>query len=129
MASKHVVFVYGTLRKGQYNRGVMEPHLVCELGEGSIHGEMYDLGAFPTIALDGDGVVVGEWVEVTDDGLAALDALEDYPQMYDRTVVRDLNRAAEGWVYHMTGRIPAGARRVESGDWVTWVESRRDVQI
>ncbi|SFU81591.1 gamma-glutamylcyclotransferase family protein [Alicyclobacillus macrosporangiidus] len=129
MTSNHVVFVYGTLRKGQGNRRVMEPHLVRELGEGSIRGEMYDLGAFPAAALDGDSVVVGEWDEVTDDGLVALDRLEGYPRFYDRTVVRDLNGAAEGWVYHMTGRIPAGAPRVDRGDWVAWLRSRKEVRV
>ncbi|ACV60086.1 hypothetical protein Aaci_3090 (plasmid) [Alicyclobacillus acidocaldarius subsp. acidocaldarius DSM 446] len=40
----HTVFVYGTLRKGQRNRAVMEPYLVADLGEGQIRGAMYDLG-------------------------------------------------------------------------------------
>ncbi|WP_081841597.1 gamma-glutamylcyclotransferase family protein [Alicyclobacillus macrosporangiidus] len=129
MDSDHVVFVYGTLRKGQGNRRVMEPHLVRELGAGCIPGEMYDLGAYPAVSLNGDGVVVGEWVEVTDDGLAALDRLEGYPRFYDGTMVRDLNGAVEGWFYHMTGRIPAGAPRVDSGDWVAWLRSRKEVRV
>ncbi|WP_035462493.1 gamma-glutamylcyclotransferase family protein [Alicyclobacillus macrosporangiidus] len=129
MNSNHVVFVYGTLRKGQSNRRVMKPHLVRELGEGVIQGEMYDLGAYPAVSLNGGGIVVGEWVEVTDDGLAALDKLEGYPRFYGRTVVKDLNGAAEGWVYHMTGRIPAGVPRVESGDWVAWLRARKEVRV
>jgi gamma-glutamylcyclotransferase (GGCT)/AIG2-like uncharacterized protein YtfP len=106
----------------------MEPHLVLELGEGRIQGELYDLGAYPAVTLDGAGVVVGEWVTVTDEGLAALDTLEDYPRLYDRTMVMDRNGAVKGWVYHMTGRIPDGAPRIDSGNWVTWSRARKEVR-
>ncbi|MCL6592797.1 MAG: gamma-glutamylcyclotransferase [Alicyclobacillus sp.] len=129
MSSAHVVFVYGTLRKGERNRRVMEPHLVRELGDGEIHGAMYDLGSFPVVSLDGNDLVVGEWVEVTEEGLAALDRLEGYPDFYDRAIVRDVNGELEGWVYHMTGRIPAGVPRIEGGDWVTWVRARKEVRV
>nr|WP_245575944.1 gamma-glutamylcyclotransferase family protein [Alicyclobacillus contaminans] len=112
------MFAYGTLREGQFNCPVMESHLARALGEGCIRGELYNLGAFPAVSLDGDGVVVGEWAEVTDNGLAALDRLEGYPEYYDRSIVQDVNSGLEGWVYHMTGRIPAGAPLITGGDLV-----------
>ncbi|MCL6548173.1 MAG: gamma-glutamylcyclotransferase [Alicyclobacillus sp.] len=125
MSSTYMVFVYGTLRKGQGNRRVMEPNLVRELGPGCIRGEMYDLGPFPVVVLGGEGTVVGEWVEVTEQGLAALDRLEGYPHFYDRSVVRDLDREVKGYVYHMRC-VPACAQRIAYGDWVVFRAQKRE---
>jgi len=120
----HTVFVYGTLRKGQPNRAVMEPHLVADLGEGQIRGAMYDLGPFPAVTLEEDGLVIGEWVRVTDDGLARLDRLEGYPSFYDRVIVSDTTNGLRGWVYCMARRKVDGYERVESGDWVKRLEQK-----
>lgn len=125
MSTTYTVFVYGTLRKGQGNRRVMEPHLVRELGPGRIKGVMYDLGRFPAVVLGKNGVVVGEWVEVTEAGLAALDRLEGYPRLYDRSVVQDLDNDIQGFVYHMR-RKPARAERIACGDWVAWPAQRKE---
>ncbi|MBF8376339.1 gamma-glutamylcyclotransferase [Alicyclobacillus mali] len=120
----HTVFVYGTLRKGQPNRPVMEPYLVADLGEGQIRGAMYDLGPFPAVTLEEDGVVTGEWVRVTDEGLARLDRLESYPRFYDRAIVSDTANGLRGWVYCMARRKVDGYERVESGDWVKRLEQK-----
>jgi len=120
----HTVFVYGTLRKGQPNRAVMEPHLVADLGEGQIRGAMYDLGPFPAVTLEEDGVVTGEWVRVTDEGLARLDRLEGYPSFYDRAIVSDTANGLHGWVYWMARQKVDGYERVESGDWAKHLEQK-----
>jgi len=120
----HTVFVYGTLRKGQPNRPVMEPYLVADLGEGQIRGAMNDLGPFPAVTLEEDGVVTGEWVRVTDEGLARLDRLEGYPSFYDRAIVSDTANGLRGWVYCMEKRKVDGYERVESGDWVKRLEQK-----
>ncbi|MCL6444746.1 MAG: gamma-glutamylcyclotransferase [Alicyclobacillus sp.] len=125
MSTIYTVFVYGTLRKGERNRRVMEPHLVRELGPGRIQGTMCDLGWFPAVVLRGKGVVVGEWVEITEAGLAALDRLEAYPRLYDRSIVADLDSGTQGFVYHMR-RKPARAERIECGDWVAFRAQKRE---
>lgn len=122
MLNTHIVFVYGTLRQGQPNRWVMEPHLVSELGMGQIRGAMYDWGAFPVVTLEEAGEIVGEWVKVTSEGLKALDRLEGYPHLYDRAMVEDMANGLRGWVYHMpTVKAKQNGERVESGDWVEHV--------
>ncbi|AEJ44345.1 gamma-glutamylcyclotransferase family protein [Alicyclobacillus acidocaldarius] len=120
----HTFFVYGTLRKDQPNRTVVEPYLVSELGMGQIRGAMYDWGAFPAVTLEEDGVVVGEWVKVTEEGLKALDRLEGYPQLYDRVIVKDLANGLRGWVYCVPKQKVNGNARVESGDWVVYQANR-----
>jgi len=122
----HTVFVYGTLRRGEPNRIVMQPHLVRDLGRGRIRGALYDWGAYPAATLDEDGVIAGEWVVVTNEGLLALDELEDYPELYTRTVVSDLVRDLRGWVYCMPAEwARRGGPRVSGGDWVAYLAKRR----
>jgi gamma-glutamylcyclotransferase (GGCT)/AIG2-like uncharacterized protein YtfP len=130
----HIVFVYGSLRKGEENRYIVNRHLIRELGDGRIHAVMYDLGEYPAIVLSNDTsrlgrapageIVYGEWLEVSDAGLSELDELEEYPDVYHRSLVKDFDRAVEGWVYHMSGRIPGGAKRIPTGDWTTWRKQR-----
>ncbi|MCL6445388.1 MAG: gamma-glutamylcyclotransferase [Alicyclobacillus sp.] len=120
----HTVFVYGTLRKDQPNRPVVEPHLVSELGLGQIRGAMYDWGFCPAVTLEEDGLVVGEWIKVTEEGLARLDRLESYPTLYDRVIVQDLASGIRGWVYCVPRKRVKGDPRVESGDWVAYQAQR-----
>jgi gamma-glutamylcyclotransferase (GGCT)/AIG2-like uncharacterized protein YtfP len=119
-----IVFVYGTLRRGECNHPVMMPYMVRALGKGRIRGQLYDLGAYPAIDISQSGVVTGEWTLVTEEGLKRLDLLEEYPEYYDRTIVTDVTRQIQGWVYHMTGRIPRNAVRIGHGDWVLWRKGR-----
>jgi len=120
----HTIFVYGTLRKDQPNRPVVDPYLVSELGLGQIRGAMYDWGVCPAVTLEEDGLVVGEWIKVTEEGLARLDRLERYPTLYDRVVVEDLVNGIRGSVYCMARRKVDGYERVESGDWVKRLEQK-----
>ncbi|WP_304459764.1 gamma-glutamylcyclotransferase family protein [Alicyclobacillus sendaiensis] len=122
MPYTHIVFVYGTLRQGQPNRCVMEPHLVRELGKGQIRGAMYDWGFCPAVTLEEGSVVVGEWVKVTEEGLKALDRLEGYPHLYDRAMVEDMANGLRGWVYHVPAvKAKESGERVQGGDWVEYV--------
>lgn len=126
------VFVYGSLRKGEYNRGVVEPHILNTLGEGCIQGQMVSLGAYPAVLLDKPGIVVGEWLRVTARGMAALDRLEGYPTLYSKAHVWDVQNNIEGVVYYMTeqqlSRFLRGGRNgmvVPGGDWTAYRREQR----
>lgn len=59
---KHLVVVYGSLKKGFYNHRVMDNSLL--LGEVIVPNfEMYSMGSFPAI-IKGDGEILGEVYEV-----------------------------------------------------------------
>src|SRR5579859_790866 len=96
---KELLFVYGTLRKGERAFRMMEGS--TSLGEGTIQGAIYHLGAFPGLKLTGDSVVVGELYEV--EGLHKFDHYEGYPIMYERkkvpVQVKGLADPVEAWVY------------------------------
>ncbi|MFC5449586.1 gamma-glutamylcyclotransferase family protein [Paenibacillus aestuarii] len=118
------VFVYGTLMVGESNHAVAAPYVVS-VQPGAVHGELYNVGAYPALLLisaEGGKLqqVIGEWLEVTEEGLAAMDELEDYygpgeANEYERVFVRDVNGLREGWVY--VWEDISGLKKIRSGSW------------
>ena len=71
----NTVFVYGTLLKGECNHNYYLGGIPC-LGQATLRNfDLYDLGRYPGI-ITGDGTVLGEVYEVSDDKLSELDVLE-----------------------------------------------------
>ncbi len=94
----------------------------CE-GTARVHGELWDLGAYPGLVLRGDSVVLGElWWIVDIRAWAALDRYEgvgsDDNGAFVRVVTPLLDREISAWVYvwpHSTER----AQRIDGADvWV-----------
>ena len=74
--SERLVFVYGTLRRGECNDIVRyKPTAVC-LGEGVAEGVLYDLGPYPGAIFGPAGRIQGEVYRVAPAVEAQLDALE-----------------------------------------------------
>lgn len=134
-----LLFVYGTLRKALEH----EMHRVLArgarfVGEAALRGALYDLGAYPGLVTEGDGLdcVSGELYALGPDDaeatLALLDAYEGCansdpePHEYRRALVQvrfanGSQRAA--WTY-LLNRSHAGLQRIPGGDYVAW--RRRD---
>lgn len=113
-AAEALVFVYGTLRRGQPNHGWLEG--ARWLGAAQLDGvELHDLGPFP-MAVPGEGCIHGEVYGVSAEGLAHLDVLEGYPRLYDRRqmALRDGRRA---WVYLGRPRQVRHAPVLADGIW------------
>lgn len=119
------VFVYGTLLVGEGNHHVAAQH-VLSVQPGAVRGRLYDVGAYPALALYdereafSEGTVVGEWLEVTEEGLKAMDILEDYygpggQNEYERVWVSDISGLREGWVY--VWKDVAGLKEITGGSW------------
>ena len=69
------IFVYGTLMTGlQRQRALSRSHFI---GNGTITGELYDLGRFPAL-VKGDSNVLGEVYEISEQTLNMLDQIESY---------------------------------------------------
>lgn len=74
------VFTYGTLKRGEYNHGVLGDSEY--IGEGALEGfDMFTNGSFPMI-VEGDGLVFGEVYKVSD--LDRVDMLEGYVKESDK---------------------------------------------
>ena len=122
------VFVYGTLKSGGELRGL------DRFGDGAtIVGkaktvypdyEMADLGAFPGVFLNGEYHIEGEVWEVDEDTMEDLDAIEGYPDFYNR----QLTHTTEGkaWMYYLAGdtyksyKGERGNQVIEDGDTLRW---------
>jgi len=120
-----VLFVYGTLRRGQALHAHVEG--LEPLGTGTIAGRLLDLGPYPGVLADVDGGRVrGELYRVSAPRLAELDEVEGFHPEAPGTSLfvreaRDVQRAEGGrvraWVY-LLPHAPEGAREVPGGDWV-----------
>jgi gamma-glutamylcyclotransferase (GGCT)/AIG2-like uncharacterized protein YtfP len=94
------VFVYGTLKRGQSNHGLLINEQYIGADCITMNGRMIDLGAFPGVVRDqqDEGTIRGEVYEVCEDTLNALDWLEGHPTFYRR----DKYKTATGircWMY------------------------------
>lgn len=103
MEASNLVFVYGTLKKGYANHGLLEgAEFLGEATSKDARWNLVDLGPFPAMTY-GHTAVRGEVYAIDSSHLRALDRLEGYPQYYDRNVVDftmgDTTVAA--WVYWM----------------------------
>lgn len=120
-----LIFVYGTLRKGQVNdlsswRGGAATRFV---GESTICGDLYDCGWYPGVknpmdfGLDEENVVHGEVFEIVgEDVPERLDDYEGYPSLYDRVKVVDIDQRLV-WVYTFRPDVDPEAL-IKGGDWL-----------
>jgi len=99
----HRIFVYGTLKSGNAQRG-----LDLFLGSESFVGhaittqeayDMYSLGDFPAVVLGGDSKIDGEVWEVDDEMFGLVDNIESYPELYNRKIIP--TTAGDAWIYHI----------------------------
>ncbi|MBX3064609.1 MAG: gamma-glutamylcyclotransferase family protein [Anaerolineae bacterium] len=135
------VFVYGSLRHGQENYGLLRGKTLAEIPAVLYGVRMFSLGWYPVItevAGDSDAVVTGELMIIHprhySQTLKNLDLLEGYdeeaavPTLYSRLKrcikVRS-GREVMAWVYIGSEELVAAQAQeaVPTGDWVQW---RRD---
>lgn len=124
------VFVYGTLKKNCGNHALLERAEF--IGEASADGfVMLDLGPFPAcMQSDQGGTVYGEVYAVDDETFRRLDALEGYPDHYNRVetdVTLATTRKVKAWIYvYGNGRKITRTNLVESGIWRPRTSWRRN---
>jgi len=111
---QHLVFVYGTLLRGEVNHGLLGGAELLGAHRTEPRFTLYRLGAYPGLATGGATAVCGEVYRVTAAGLRALDRLEDYPRLYDRILIP--TPYGRAWVYCYRGRV-RGRQSIGSGDW------------
>ncbi len=107
------IFVYGTLKRGRSNHHCLEgQRFVAEAHTQPIY-RLYDMGGYPGMIRDDNGVAVeGEIWEVDAGGLARLDVLEDIEGgEYERVMLELEGDRVEGYLFlhDVSGRPDAGA--------------------
>ena len=121
------LFVYGTLLQKYLQKEVGSVSGLGFVGEGSIEGELYDLGMYPGAVQKQGSAVYGEVYELTDTAevLRKLDEYEGYnPQnqkgsLYIRKTVEvtlniNTKTAAHAYFYNKTTR---NRKKISSGRW------------
>ena len=112
------VFVYGSLKKGFANHGILSNAKFIGKYVTEPSYTMYDLGAYPSITLDGDTSIHGEVYEVDD--LYRLDVLEGCPDYYQRIEIK--TKYGLAWVYYYEPKFAHGV--IASGEWHVSSKSR-----
>lgn len=123
---KHLVFVYGTLRRGGV-RAMPELFPGSEfVGSASVRGQLYDFGEYPGLRLGESGSeVAGEVYEVSEEVLRKLDDIEA-PAYYSRREV-EVSLGGESvtcWVYEPDLNLYPRRTPIESGDWIAYAETK-----
>lgn len=128
--AKHLVFVYGTLRKGGSNDHYLQK-AVCVEEKCFTEGQLYDTGwGYPALVIESGKWVTGELYEVTPHELKGLDQLEDFEEnrtnnLYNRIVatIRTTARETEALLYIMKKKekhfLP-----IEENDWLLYLDKK-----
>ena len=96
------VFVYGTLKRNNRVRGLDQFGDAVFVGLAETTDSQYDLwclGAFPAISLNGNNTIKGEVWRVNDAVMDQLDMIEGYPAFYRRRIIETTQGPA--WVYYL----------------------------
>jgi len=115
--SAALVFVYGSLKRGQSHHHVLANSRWQ--GNGRLAGlALYDLGPFPMAvpSEDPESWLQGELYAVSAAELARLDHFEGVPRLYERQA-RTLADGRRVWVYVGRSRQVRHVRRIPSGCW------------
>ncbi|MDN3015454.1 gamma-glutamylcyclotransferase [Paenibacillus sp. BSR1-1] len=125
---KHLVFVYGTLRRYEQNHHLLK-NAECLADKCWIKGDLFDSGSgYPYLVLTSQDWVFGELYQVNDNELEALDLLEEYygpgkDNYYDRVVqsVHTESGDYEAFVYVLPeGRQQPYLVQIKEGDWCVY---------
>jgi len=122
-------FMYGTLKEGRPLDRKSFADLRMSVEKASIVGSIFSLGPYPTIKLDGKGLVIGEVHTFPEDHLegirSAMDAVEGYNSshpdkgLYNRHKVEATlsdGKVVTAWAYEYNGTVDS-ARRLDDGIW------------
>jgi gamma-glutamylaminecyclotransferase len=132
MNNKHLIAVYGTLRKDESNHFYLDNEGAKFIADGIIKGyTMYNLGRFPGIKI-GKNQLICELYEVDDKVLADLDRLEGHPTFYTRTSTEffDIqNNVYKAQTYVFNRDLTNSPYPViESGDWKKHHEKQKPIK-
>lgn len=113
----HLIFVYGTLRNGSSNHGLLRTARFVGTGKTALHYALY-LGEYPyAYKNEALGPITGEVYAVDSPTLARLDELEEHPEVYAREpteILLDSGQRMVCWLYFYP--YPEGLRSA-TGDF------------
>lgn len=126
--SKHLVLVYGTLRRGSARAISIRFPNATFIAEAKVRGRLYDLGAYPGLLLsESHSSVTGEVYEVDDELLTELDAFEATSHYRRQQVEVSLGGHSKVcWVYTPDPEFYSLQTLITSGDWLEYAKTKTD---
>jgi len=126
--NKHLVFVYGTLRRGGA-RAISNIFPDSKfIADANVRGRLYDLGAYPGLLLnETNSLAIGEVYEVDDEILSKLDAFEASSYYWRKQVEITLNTHKRMcWIYEPNPEFYSPRTVITSGDWIEYARTKKD---
>ena len=126
--NKHLVFVYGTLRRGGVGAMSIRFPNSRFVADAKVSGSLYDLGAYPGLILDeSNSLVVGEVYEVDDETLKKLDDFESASHYWRKQVKISLGtHIRKCWIYAPNPEAFSRHTLITSGDWIEYAKTKTD---
>jgi len=118
----HLVFVYGTLRRGFWNHDLLAKSIFLGCGKTKHLYAMY-VDGIPYVVKEEVSQIVGEVYAVGKETLEELDCLENHPSWYERQEVEIAlgdGQQMIAWLYFST---QAKGKLNKDGDYSTWSKS------
>jgi gamma-glutamylcyclotransferase (GGCT)/AIG2-like uncharacterized protein YtfP len=126
--NKHLVFVYGTLRRGGARAMSIRFPDSKFIADAQVSGSLYDLGAYPGLLLnESNSSVIGEVYEVDDEILNKLDDFEASSNYWRKQVeisLEDHRRTC--WIYEPNPEFYSLRTLITSGDWMEYAQTKTD---
>ncbi|MCP4444911.1 MAG: gamma-glutamylcyclotransferase [Myxococcales bacterium] len=101
----HSVFVYGTLKRGFHNHGLLAKEEFVGNATTIKTYDMHYTGGLPYVLESGNTSRIRGEAYLTDDrGMANLDRLEGHPSFYERRIIwiqPELGAPRKAWVYFL----------------------------
>lgn len=110
----HLVFVYGTLMKGELHHSTIAHARFLRQAETRPEFELVQIDYYPALLPEGAHRVVGELYEVDDLTLQRLDQLEEVPAYYERRTI-ELADGSYAFAYVMPRERAPASSPIPSG--------------
>lgn len=126
--NKHLVFVYGTLRRGGARAMPLRFPNSKFVADAKVSGNLYDLGPYPGLLLsESSSVVIGEVYEVDDETLNMLDDYEASSDYWRKQVEISLGTHKRiCWTYEPNPELCSHRTLITSGDWIEYAKTKTD---
>jgi len=126
--NKHLVFVYGTLRRGSARAMSIRFPGSRFVADAKVSGSLYDLGAYPGLLLEeSNSMVIGEVYEVDNETLSKLDDFESSSHYWRKQVKISLGtHSKKCWIYAPNPEAFSRRTLITSGDWIEYAKTKTD---
>ena len=109
------VFVYGTLKSGRRNFGYLADASFLGYHATAAEFTLFDFGSYPAVHHAGKDSISGEIYRVNNEVLGCIDALEGYPEFFQRIEID--SDYGPVWMYVVCAELCVHKPVIHGGSW------------